>query len=265
MAYNPVRTVVTGSTWSASDWNHFIRDNFAASIPDIFTTKGDIAVATGADAASRLAVGTNDYTLVADDTQTTGVKWGVQPTIDLVTTKGDLLIATAADTLARLGVGVDYAVLKAKSGATEGAAWHSVKAKVKTSGGSGTYEGHDFPTLDTEDFDTANILASSVFTVPETGYYLVSVYFLFNSYDWNDVNDSAKLSIYVNTAVYSIITAFYTQAAAASFAGGLLTGMDIVYATAADEIRIILDETVNVNPMLPNATYPRVMVVRIGV
>jgi hypothetical protein len=41
----------------------------------IWDTKGDLAIATGADAASKLAVGANTFVLTADSTQTTGVKW----------------------------------------------------------------------------------------------------------------------------------------------------------------------------------------------
>lgn len=41
----------------------------------IWTTKGDIAVATGDDAAQVLGVGSNGQVLTADSTQTTGVKW----------------------------------------------------------------------------------------------------------------------------------------------------------------------------------------------
>jgi hypothetical protein len=39
------------------------------------TTKGDLLVTTGS-ALNRLAVGTNDYALVADSAATNGVKWG---------------------------------------------------------------------------------------------------------------------------------------------------------------------------------------------
>lgn len=73
MAYNPVKTVATGSIWSSKDWNRYIRDNFAAGIPDIFTTKGDLAVATGADATARVAAGPNGSWLFADSGATTGV------------------------------------------------------------------------------------------------------------------------------------------------------------------------------------------------
>lgn len=41
----------------------------------IWDTKGDLAIATGADAASKLVVGSNGQVLTADSTQTTGVKW----------------------------------------------------------------------------------------------------------------------------------------------------------------------------------------------
>jgi len=37
--------------------------------------KGDLLVASGADAVTRLAVGTNNYILTADDSATNGIKW----------------------------------------------------------------------------------------------------------------------------------------------------------------------------------------------
>jgi hypothetical protein len=43
----------------------------------IWDAKGDLAVATGADAASKLTVGTNGYVLTADSGESTGVKWAV--------------------------------------------------------------------------------------------------------------------------------------------------------------------------------------------
>lgn len=41
----------------------------------IWDAKGDLAVGTGANTASRLAVGTNGYVLTADSAEATGVKW----------------------------------------------------------------------------------------------------------------------------------------------------------------------------------------------
>ena len=75
MAYTAVPIVATGDLWTASNHNTYIRDNFAAGVPDIFTTKGDLAVASAADTAARLAAGANGQTLVADSAQALGIKW----------------------------------------------------------------------------------------------------------------------------------------------------------------------------------------------
>jgi len=45
------------------------------SMATAIDAKGDLIVGTGADAFSRLAVGTNTYTLVADSAEATGLKW----------------------------------------------------------------------------------------------------------------------------------------------------------------------------------------------
>lgn len=42
---------------------------------DIWDAKGDLAVGTGADTADNLPVGTNDYILMADSAQATGLEW----------------------------------------------------------------------------------------------------------------------------------------------------------------------------------------------
>jgi hypothetical protein len=43
--------------------------------------KGDLLVASGADAVTRVALGTNGYILTADDNETTGVKWAAAPSV----------------------------------------------------------------------------------------------------------------------------------------------------------------------------------------
>lgn len=75
MAYVALTTVTTG-TPIATSWGNQVKDNFAAGVPDIFTTKGDLAAATAADAAARVAVGTNYQILESLSTATAGIAWG---------------------------------------------------------------------------------------------------------------------------------------------------------------------------------------------
>lgn len=67
MAYTPLSTVATGDLWTAANHNTYVKDNFAAGVPDLFTTAGDTVYASGADAAARLAIGATStfYQVVA--------------------------------------------------------------------------------------------------------------------------------------------------------------------------------------------------------
>jgi len=53
-------------------------DAAAVIQPAIVDAKGDLIAGTAADTVARLAVGTNNQILVADSTQTTGLKWASQ-------------------------------------------------------------------------------------------------------------------------------------------------------------------------------------------
>lgn len=75
MAYVPLSTVADGNTILTS-WGNQVKDNFAAGVPDIFTTKGDMAIASAGDAAGRLAVGANYQLVEALSTATLGVQYG---------------------------------------------------------------------------------------------------------------------------------------------------------------------------------------------
>lgn len=75
MAYVPLTTQLSGGTILAA-WGNQVKDNFAAGVPDIFTTKGDLAAATGSDAAVRVGVGTNYQLLESLSTATPGIAWG---------------------------------------------------------------------------------------------------------------------------------------------------------------------------------------------
>lgn len=214
MAYNAVPAKNTGDTWSATDNNTYVRDNFAAGVPDIFTTKGDLAVATAADAASRLGVGSNGQVLTADSTTTTGVKWAAAATIaTTIDAKGDLLVGTAADTLTRLAVGTNNFTLIADSTTTTGVKW----AAVPNTGGPHarfTATGEQaipnstvtILNYDTRDYDPVSCVSTGAgwkFTVPagQGGYYMVAATAFFEpSGEWERA-ESAVLMVYKNNSI----------------------------------------------------------------
>jgi hypothetical protein len=66
-------TAGTGISGGGTSGDVTITNSMATAID----AKGDLIIGTGADAFSRLAVGTNNYVLTADSTQATGVKWAV--------------------------------------------------------------------------------------------------------------------------------------------------------------------------------------------
>ena len=61
--------------WTAANHNQYVKDNLASGVPDLFTTKGDIAVATAADVGARQGVGANGGFLVANSAVTNGLQW----------------------------------------------------------------------------------------------------------------------------------------------------------------------------------------------
>ena len=82
----PLNDFNAGTTIVAADMNKNFADieTFVNTTPgvvqkDIVDAKGDLIVATNADAVSRLAVGTNNYVLTADSGEATGVKWSAAP------------------------------------------------------------------------------------------------------------------------------------------------------------------------------------------
>ena len=82
----PLNDFNAGTTIVAADMNQNFADieTFVNTTPgvvqkDIVDAKGDLIVATSADAVSRLAVGTNNYVLTADSGEGTGLKWASVP------------------------------------------------------------------------------------------------------------------------------------------------------------------------------------------
>ncbi len=220
MTYKPVTTKQAGDSLSAKEYNQFIKDNPAAGIPDIFTTKGDIAVGTGNDTVSRLGVGTNGQILTADSTQATGVKWALDPDFDLVTTKGDLLAGSLADTLVRLAAGTNTSILLADDSTSTGLNWKHM------GGAEGIYSNVGMTVANTtstdstmapttEKFDIYSAFSNSVFTVPtgKAGYYLVSMAISTQAQAW-DINEYFEIRVFINDVISSVVAAKYAQAAA---------------------------------------------------
>jgi hypothetical protein len=77
-------TAGTGISGGGTSGTVTVTNSMATAID----AKGDLVVGTGADAFSRLAVGTNGQALVADSAEATGLKWGsVSSGMTLITTQ----------------------------------------------------------------------------------------------------------------------------------------------------------------------------------
>lgn len=75
MAFTTLPTYGTGDTVTAANWNTYIKDNFAASAPDIFTATGEIFVGEGADTGGLLSPSVIGKVLIVDAAETLGVKY----------------------------------------------------------------------------------------------------------------------------------------------------------------------------------------------
>lgn len=82
-----------------------------AASPNVLTTKGDVISADSSGAPGRLGVGSNGQVLIADSTQTLGVKWGADAVANPMTTQDDVIVGGASGVPARLAKGSDGQVL----------------------------------------------------------------------------------------------------------------------------------------------------------
>ena len=71
-------------------------DDSAVVHTSIVTTKGDLAVATGAASLARVAVGSNNKVLTADSSQTSGVRWATPQTSSIYPISAYGFVAVAA-------------------------------------------------------------------------------------------------------------------------------------------------------------------------
>lgn len=168
MTYSQMTPKNTGDIPDETDWNQIV-DNFIAGVPDIFTTKGDLVVASGADAAGRLGVGTNGQLLTADSGETLGVKWADAPSGLFARYSTNVAQAVANDTV----VLIDFEdqTFDAESAVMTGASWK--------------------------------------FTVPtgESGYYLLSACVCLDTGSWNS-GERGELMVYKNGSLSSRLCLF---------------------------------------------------------
>ena len=176
-------------------------NSFNAQNPPV-TTKGDLF--TFSTIPTRLGVGSNNQTLLADSAQATGIKWGSSPQ-SLMTTTGDVLYASSANTPARLGIGTTGQVLTVSGGvpawATPGGAalvGCSITATGTQSISSSTWTAL---TYNSESFDTDgfhdNTTNNTRITIPtgKGGKYQIT-----SCCQWSSASGTGRrmLKIYVN-------------------------------------------------------------------
>lgn len=90
MTWSSPRTWVTAEFITRAIFQTAIRDEFLATATAMAAAKGDSFWATGANAVAALTAGANDLQIIADSTQTPGVRWGSEDTVPrLLTLPGD--------------------------------------------------------------------------------------------------------------------------------------------------------------------------------
>jgi len=125
-----------GTTIVAADMNTNFDDveAFVNSTPgvvqnDIVDVKGDIIAATGADAVSRLAAGTDTYVLTADSGEATGLIWAAPTTGDITgVTAGTNISGGGVSGTVTVNLAVDAAVDMGTDGSGVDVTFHSATA-----------------------------------------------------------------------------------------------------------------------------------------
>ncbi len=75
MAFTTLPTYSTGDTITAANWNTYVKNNFAAMPPDVFTATGELFVGEGADTGGLLSPSSTGNLLIVDTAETLGVKY----------------------------------------------------------------------------------------------------------------------------------------------------------------------------------------------
>jgi hypothetical protein len=199
MAYTAVPSKSTSDTVTGDEWNTYVKDNFAAGVPDIFTAKGDIAAGTAADVAAHLAVGANGTLLTAASGEATGLSWAIPSTAQAYARYKVSATRSLANSTLTI-VNFDTSVFDTDSAVTTGAAWK--------------------------------------FTVPADhgGYFIVTSTITLESNAGWGASEYLQVDVYVDGAYYTTLNKWNCQVAGTFVVG--TTGASIVYAAAASFIDI---------------------------
>lgn len=103
MAWATPTSFTSGNTLTAAQMN-VLGDDLLETAPAKVTTKGDIVAATGANAISRVAVGSNGAYLVGSSGASAGVAWET-PQYCLLWRQSNQSIATASETAIQFATG----------------------------------------------------------------------------------------------------------------------------------------------------------------
>ena len=217
-------------------------------IPEsIVDAKGDIVTATAADTPARLAVGTNNQTLVAASGEATGLKYA-NGSVSTLTAKGDILTATAANTIARLPVGTNTYTLVADSAEATGLKWAAPASGASFAGVSLTASGSQSisnntntkVTFNGEKFDVGGYAASgSTITIPagKAGYYQI-----IGSWGFLDPNNTGYRGLFIkkNTSTTLFQTYLYETGSSSYI---YMQGNVVVNLSVGDTVELFIQQT----------------------
>ena len=165
----------------------------AAIAKSLVDDKGDIIAATADNTVDRLAVGTNDYRIVAASGEATGLKYVADTQNTVIDAEGDLLVGDSADTLQKLTVGTTGQVLTVDTAIDGKIKWATTistptftgwrvnrSASFTLNNGTTTFVSWDDETFDTDTFHDNSTNPSRI-TIPsgKDGYYAITAKVLF--------------------------------------------------------------------------------------
>lgn len=179
----------------------------AAIAKTIVDAKGDLIVASGADAVARLAVGTNGFVLTADSTAANGVKWAAASTSDtwtLITSASTAAVASV--TFSSLSGYKKYMVIGTAIDSINSTTFH---ARINGQTSQGYYAGND-PAGSSDQFDLTRTAAAQ--GTPRAFYMIIEnadkshPKTVYTSSGANSTAGSSSIQVFMNTSAVTSIT-----------------------------------------------------------